>query len=159
MTGNGHQLFGGYAAIAAYPLAVTYGLTGYLLAIGILLGAKAPDYLECRFRSGRRIIPHRTVTHYVPLWVVLLAFSLGGTGLGPAQGVFTLGPVPSEILAGYAIGGLVHLLLDIPNPMGIPILLPHKRISLNLWRSGQAEWLLHLAAVPALAVHLYFQYL
>ena len=40
---------------------------------------------------------------------------------------------------GFGIGGLLHLLVDLPNPMGIPILTPTRRFSLKLWKSGKFE--------------------
>ena len=42
-------------------------------------------------------------------------------------------------IIGFSLGGLLHLLVDIPNPMGIPILTPYNRFSLKLWKSGKFE--------------------
>ena len=44
-----------------------------------------------------------------------------------------------SVLIGFSLGGLLHLLTDIPNPMGIPILTPTRRFSFKLWKSGKYE--------------------
>lgn len=80
--------------------------------------------------------------------------------MGPAvlANLPALPALPSELLLGFALSGLGHLVLDSPNPMGIPLLLPHKRISLNLWRSGEMEWLIHLASLAAIAYYYLFHF-
>lgn len=53
---------------------------------------------------------------------------------------------------GAGIGALAHIVGDAPNPMGIPWLLPHKRMRIGkkgLWRSGQHEFLIILAFAGA----------
>lgn len=94
-------------------------------------GARAPDWMEVG------VIGHRTVTHWWPLWL--------GFGVG-ALYLLELNDLPSllagSFLAGFSVAGFVHLLLDLPNPMGIPLLTPRSRVSLNLWQSGQYEWLI-----------------
>lgn len=49
------------------------------------------------------------------------------------------------------VGGISHLLVDLPNPSGIPVLTPFHRMSLNCWESGDREWRLVLAALLAVA--------
>jgi hypothetical protein len=136
-------------------MAYSSGFAGYLIALGVLMGARAPDYLEFQKSGGGTLIPHRTITHYAPLWAVTLLYALGGLGIGPMTGIDILpNVVISEILCGFAIGGISHLLTDLPNPMGIPLWHPRKRWSLNWWRSGEREWLVHIVGIVSVALFL-----
>lgn len=156
MTGRGHQRFGIYGALFFFPIAMDFGLNAAFISLGIMLGAKAPDYLEIRTKNGT-MIKHRTITHYLPLWISLLLCTAGSLSIGPLDFLTSktnAEPWVWELLLGYSIGGLIHLLLDIPNPMGIPVFTINKRISLNLWRSGEAEWLLDTIAIAGLLFYL-----
>lgn len=161
----GHHATGVGAAMIAY--AVVYGCKldyGWFAAIAAYSGSSAPDWLEIPnvkkgwFGGVKRdgngdmirtsVIPHRTITHWLPAWIAFFVMSLihihdnflWGTGFG------------------FALGGLVHLLVDIPNPMGIPIFSPFHRYKLEAkfgrkkvgqqfgwWKSG--EWDVALALV------------
>lgn len=133
MTNTGHRVTG---LISAIVLSAVMSSNQLFAAFFCILGGTAPDWLEIARtdkETGVRssIIPHRTITHWLPLWILLLAVSIWFMpGFFAAAGV------------GFAVGGLTHLLFDIPNPMGIPVLNPRKNTSLNLWRSGTNEWLL-----------------
>lgn len=133
MTNTGHRVTGLISAIVLSAAMSNHQLPAVFFC---LIGGTAPDWLEIARtdkETGVRtsIIPHRTITHWLPLWLILLAVSIWNMpGFFAAAGV------------GFAVGGLTHLLFDIPNPMGIPVLNPNKNISLNLWRSGKNEWLL-----------------
>jgi len=66
-----------------------------------------------------------------------------------------------SFLLGFSFGGLLHLLTDLPNPMGIPIIAPNVRFSLKLWKSGRYEpaitfffLLLVLIYVGVLKIHI-----
>ena len=48
MTGNGHVLSGFALSLATYTFTNDINGIGYIAAIGTILGAKAPDYLEIR---------------------------------------------------------------------------------------------------------------
>ena len=52
-----------------------------------------------------------------------------------------LDPYFAATLIGVCVGALAHILADAPNPMGVPMLWPHKRVSIfgGLWRSGEFE--------------------
>lgn len=132
MTEDGHRLTGIGAALLGAALAHAaggYAVPAILLA---LPGATAPDWLEWprRTAGGSRtsVIPHRTLTHWVPLWLIAAGF-----GWAMAEN-----PVASGLL-GFAVGGLTHLAVDLPNPMGIPLWTPWRRVSLRLWVSGSHE--------------------
>jgi hypothetical protein len=137
-----HHATGWAAGIMAASLVAKAGAGGpYHLwsalsfAMG-LAGGTAPDWLEVAWwsRSRRLWITHRTWTHWGLAWIALLAASyhwLGGHPLAAA-------------LFGFAAGGLVHLLADWPNPLGVPWVAG--RHSLKLWNSGHCDWLIVAAA-------------
>lgn len=129
-----HELTGWAAGIAAAAWVLHQGAAGpyHVLALATVitgyLGGTAPDWLELiPWRKGKRWCTHRTITHWVPAWAALLYAS--NLGLGS---YWWCGP-----LFGFAVGGLIHLLIDWPNPLGVPIL--WSRHSLNLWKSGRAD--------------------
>lgn len=142
MTGRGHRLTGIGAGFAAAALARLWGWPLELeLTAGVVAaaGTTIPDWTEIPIiRNGLRvgsIIPHRTITHWGLMWGALLMYAL--MGWGAADYV-------SAILAGAAVGAIFHLIGDAPNPMGVPWLLPHRRMRMGkggrgLWRSGQYE--------------------
>lgn len=148
MTGKGHALVGvgvGLGLAGFFPA----GVPAILAFAGAVSGSTAPDWLELPQRAsfwggqGVRLIPHRTLTHWWPLWVAAI--------LSTVQ--FLHGAFFAPWLIGFAAGGLSHLLVDLPNPMGIPILTPFakSRRSLRWWRSGQNEF-------PIVAVFLFGGY-
>lgn len=47
---------------------------------------------------------------------------------------------------GFAAGGMMHLLADWPNPLGVPWLFVYRRHSLKWWNSGRCDWLIVGAA-------------
>lgn len=103
-------------------------------------GGTAPDWLEIawwRFGRGRHLwVQHRTWTHWGVAWLALLACSYVGM---QHYAWFAM-------LFGFAAGGVMHLLADWPNPMGVPWLLVSRRHSLKLWKSGNCN---ALVTVPA----------
>lgn len=162
MTGKGHFVSGFIFSIFTYKYTYDIGGTALIGAIGTILGATAPDYLEIRKKvynnvNGKQkcvgtktLIEHRTITHWLPLWILLFLFSYLNINKNLENNYllflnnylefsFNYSIYLYSLLLGYSIGGLLHLLVDIPNPMGIPILTPKKRFSLNLWRSGKME--------------------
>lgn len=146
MTGRGHFATGVAFAIPTFIIANHFGGNGLLALIMCISGSTAPDWLEIR-RGENTIIPHRTITHFLPLWVFTLfwsLFSISPDTLPFLEGIkffddFILDNIYASLLFGFSIGALLHLLFDLPNPMGIPLLLPWKRFSLNLWYSGEKE--------------------
>ena len=91
------------------------GATTALLAPALvpvaLLGSTAPDWLEGVLARVGRKVKHRTVTHYVLGWALLLAFSLSLWDF-------------HHLLAAFAWGGLTHVLADALTVMGVPFA-PH----------------------------------
>lgn len=139
MTGSGHRWTGIGAAFFAAALAKITGMPELVAGAVAAASTTVPDWIEFPYyRKGvlaGRLISHRTITHWPPLWVLLgfWACSLGG--------------LEGAMMLGVAVGALVHILGDAPNPMGIPWLVPHQRIRFGKkgwWRSGQKELLIAL---------------
>ncbi|MFT5645193.1 MAG: membrane-bound metal-dependent hydrolase YbcI (DUF457 family) [Janthinobacterium sp.] len=114
-----------------------------------IFGGTAPDWLEVAWWSPRRRlwITHRTWTHWGVAWIALLAYSY-----------LALGQIPyAPLLFGFAAGGLMHLLADWPNPLGVPWIIG--RHSLKLWKSGRCDFFVITAAWSAALIvtdHVFF---
>ena len=93
-------------------------------------GTTAPDWLEIPI-GNKRLIRHRTITHWLVLWVALLAAALWHAQAAPLAGM---------ALAGFAFGGLTHWLGDFGTPMGVPVLNPARRRSMDIWATGRGEF-------------------
>ena len=137
MTGRGHRWTGLGAAFAAAAVA-RFGHMGDLAELAAaciaLVSTTIPDWIEIPFyRNGVRagsIIKHRTLTHWPALWLGLIYWGLQDMTLIGAAAI------------GAAVGALVHILGDAPNPMGIPWFIPthrHRFGKKGWWRSGQHE--------------------
>lgn len=115
-------------------------------ACGVLagsLGGTAPDWLELPYGENRRLITHRTWTHWVPLWVLAFLTARAHWHELPMAGIPAMA---------FIWGALSHLLMDWPNPRGIPWLSPSRRHSLKWWSSGRYDFrLCVLAWVVAVA--------
>jgi hypothetical protein len=95
-------------------------------------GSTAPDWLEVAWWSRKRRlwITHRTATHWGIGWIALLAGAHHWLGHHPL----------AAPLFGFACGGVMHLLADWPNPLGVPWIAG--RHSLNWWNSGRCDLLI-----------------
>jgi hypothetical protein len=111
-----------------------------LVALGMLVGARAPDRLEMprfdrRTQTRRSLIPHRTLTHWPVLWV-------GLTGLSwwlwsQPQGLLIY--AVTSVGLGFCASAWLHLAMDIMTPTGIPLRSPFgSRTSLNFYRTSMA---------------------
>lgn len=113
------------------------------------LGGTAPDWMEVAWwaRTHKLWITHRTWTHWGLAWIALLAY--------------TYLQLPHHLWApplfGFAAGGIMHLLADWPNPLGVPWIF--RRHSLRWWKSGRHDLIViacaWLAAV-IVADHVFF---
>jgi membrane-bound metal-dependent hydrolase YbcI (DUF457 family) len=115
-----------------------------LVALGMLLGARGPDRLEVpsfnrRTQTRRSVIPHRTLTHWPPLWVAMTAICLLTL---VSTHDFLLYEITS-VGFGFCAAGWLHLAMDIMTPSGIPLVMPFgSRFSFNLYKTSQpGEWL------------------
>ena len=153
-----HHATGWPAGIVAAALVAHHGAGGpfYLfawlaLAAGIA-GGTAPDWMEVAWWSKRRRlwITHRTITHWGVAWVGALVWSYRALSSDPHDFWW-------PIAFGFACGGVMHLLADWPNPLGVPWILG--RHSLNWWNSGRCDLIIvTLAWLAAFFVgdHLWF---
>jgi membrane-bound metal-dependent hydrolase YbcI (DUF457 family) len=116
------------------------------------IGGTAPDWLEisrAKLSSDgvhyerRSVIPHRTITHWWPLWVfplIYISWSIFGTIKTIGNVHYNLSIAVTLLALGFFVGGITHLLMDVPNPMGIPLKCPlgKCRYSLRWWKSGNS---------------------
>lgn len=126
------------------PAAIT------LIGLGMVLGARAPDRLEVpRFDRRTKIryslIPHRTLTHWPPFWIVLTAFCVWFGVNGQDSLLSSMACVG----VGFCAAAWLHLAMDILTPTGIPLITPFgRRASFNLYKTASAgEWLCILVFV------------
>jgi len=104
-----------HMAIAASTTAV---VAPALVPVAIL-GSTAPDWLEWVLKAMGRRVKHRTITHIVVYWIAGMLF---GLFLWDWHGV----------IAGFAYGGLTHVLADSLTIAGVP-LLPTSERRFNLF--------------------------
>lgn len=115
-------------------------------------GANAPDTLEISsydkntgFRKS--VIRHRTYTHWFLGWVLLFIGSIAGYTYYSHYMVF---------LMGFALGGILHLITDLPNMSGIPIWHPKRRRKcLKWWKSGEHEGKISFVLLLMVIIFLY----
>lgn len=160
MSTPGHRWIGiAFGLITAY-ISLLYGgngVTVFVTGLAAFWGSTAPDWMEIAKAVRRRrhlfglfakdtwdrqsVIPHRTITHWMLLWIGVFVYA-----------AWTLQENPQwlhGILFGFSFGCLGHLICDIPNPTGVPLLTPfaRSRRSLRMWKSGdRREWSLVLVA-------------
>ena len=162
MTGKGHFSTGLAFSVSAFLFSKDVGAISWLSSIFCIFGVNAPDYLEIR-KKEKTVIPHRTITHWIPLWICLFLyslFSINSTYFDFFSYIHfeKLDTVVASALLGFSIGGLLHLLFDLPNPMGVPLLTPWHRVSLNLWKSGNREHLIIISVILFSLFYFIFHY-
>lgn len=130
-----HAMTGLLAGVALAFYAKTSLPVGASIVLGVLMGSSAPDWMEIArwekkcylFRQDEHIrksvIPHRTITHTLSIWVLLCAFASYWL-LTTSYSVF------NYCVVGFLVSVLTHLLLDFRTPMGIPLLPFGKRYRL-----------------------------
>lgn len=101
------------------------------VVLGSFIGARAPDWLESAVYNKKRrwklrLLPHRSLTHWPWPWLLLCGFA-----------ALALPWWGQALLLGFALAGLLHLMLDFFTPMGIPFGNPFgKRLGLGWVRTG-----------------------
>lgn len=139
MTGSGHHATG--LITGSIAVALCTKLYGYPMALSLAAvpfawwGGVFPDSGELFL--GIRWVRHRTITHWLPLWVGLAIL----VALYPVSSAL-LSQLIHVCVVGFILGALTHLLFDWPNPRGIPVLTPWRHHSLSLWNSGRREVLI-----------------
>ena len=102
-------------------------------------GGTAPDWLEIahaeysqKYQRWMRqsVIPHRTITHWWPLWVLAASLPF----------LIRMPVLLNMATMGFVAGAWMHLLMDLPNPTGIPMATPRarSRFGFGWWKSGNA---------------------
>jgi membrane-bound metal-dependent hydrolase YbcI (DUF457 family) len=155
MTKTGHTLTAGALSVALGSM-ISGGYIDYfsidnidhiyiigILVSGIMFGASAPDWMEMVKHVGNKrisLIPHRTLTHWPPLW------------LGLAFYLYWYHPLPwyGQLFAtGFIISSLLHIMMDAFSKSGIPILLPFAsfRWRIPLYTTGKFSETLMATAV------------
>ncbi len=117
---------------------------------GAMFGARVPDWSEvAKWVDGKRysLIPHRGPTHWPGTWIIGLVLSM----------MYLESPY-KEPMIGFFAAAILHLILDIMTPSGIPLLHPFsKNVSTTVYRSGSILpeagltilcWTLALASIP-----------
>lgn len=135
VNGSGHSVSAIGTGGILYASSTVFGFSPWMPLVGILMGVKAPDYLELPISHTIRLIPHRTITHWLSLWILLLAFSLHGMIFGNQ-----LTYLANSFFMGYALGGLTHCFCDAGTRMGIPVINPFRRRSFYLLRNPFTQW-------------------
>lgn len=130
-----HHATGWAAGVIAAALVEQANAGGPYHALSMLafatgaLGGTAPDWLEVAWwaKRHRLWITHRTWTHWGIAWIAMLVYS------------YMILPLHwwAPPLFGFAAGGIMHLLADWPNPMGVPWIVG--RHSLKWWKSGRYD--------------------
>ncbi|WP_116135488.1 metal-dependent hydrolase [Trinickia diaoshuihuensis] len=135
---SAHHATGWAAGLIAAALVAQVGAAGpwhlgsVAAFVAAVAGGTAPDWMEVAWWSrGRRLwITHRTATHWGLGWIAALVFAYGSLHHSK--------PYTAAVF-GFACGGVMHLLADWPNPLGVPWI--WKRHSLNWWKSGRCDLL------------------
>lgn len=106
-------------------LSIVYAITGGGVAsLSAMAGSVLPDVLEMR-----GMVPHRTVTHYLPFWLVpcLIMFYVS----------LTADSLLVYVVAFLLSGASFHIIEDALSSGGIPIIHPFgQRIGLGLYKTG-----------------------
>jgi inner membrane protein len=114
MSKSGHLLTAAALAYAVYERSASP-----TLAFGTLLGSSFPDvgeFVQFRGRWRTSLIPHRTLTHWIPLYVLII-FALPIVAPGTP---WWLG----NLIKGVCFGSILYIALDMFSPAGIPLLHP-----------------------------------
>lgn len=158
MNGRGHRLTAitfGATIVSAYVAGVVninYPGNPIMIAAifmaGIIAGSSAPDWLELPIKSKgnivARIIPHRTITHWFPIWILL------GWWIEQQKFIWQI-----EVAAfGFVSSALLHILMDLLSKAGVPILLPfaRNRKKLSLYSTGKFSEFLAVLTVMSFFV-------
>ena len=146
MSKNGHTLsavaVGGYIALAI-PHAALFGLV-------TALAGRIPDTIEGLTGFGpdgerRSLIPHRTLSHSPWTWIALLVVGLLLPKIPTPLGAVSIG----QVLAGVGAGAVLHLMLDLFSPTGIPLGNPFgTRTSFGPYLSGGRHPYLYRTSTP-----------
>lgn len=160
MTGKTHMICGTCTMLAItathFSGLIIHDCT-YLPAVGLLSvasGSYMPDIDIPRSKMGRKVrwlaqfLKHRGITH-----TFLIPSILAALMLSTAAGAI---PVMPELILGFNIGWIAHILADMCNYKGVPVFWPvcrqhihvasfktgtwHEKLFIALWIGGHLLW-------------------
>lgn len=128
-----------------------------LAVFAAFLGAVLPDMADqslSRLAPGKRMRQkmfnriHRGNSHWFGWWLLFFMLPLA----------FALPEFAREILAGFALGGLSHVMLDMFTPRGVPLLPvgPARNLAIPVCSTGKPGEYVILALLIAAGVFLLF---
>jgi membrane-bound metal-dependent hydrolase YbcI (DUF457 family) len=97
------------------------------LCAGALLGSSAPDWLEFSYNRTKiegRLIPHRTLTHYLPIWLGLIYWIWVAQPISIWQA--------EVVTLSFLASGVLHILVDACSVSGVPLLTPFGKHKLRV---------------------------
>lgn len=158
MNGRGHRLTAiafGLSICSAYAsgtIELDYPAEPLIvLAVfmaGIIAGSSAPDWLELpiiiKGNTVGRIIPHRTITHWFPIWMAL------GWWIWNQEFAWQV-----EVGAlGFIASALLHILMDGLSKSGVPLFLPFAsyRKKISLYSTGKLSEFFAVVTVMSLFI-------
>ena len=143
MSKTGHILTGLALAAVAYHCAPKAPAIAGAAIVGALLPDAAEGVVGWWGEARMSIIPHRTLTHWLYLYVAVIFAA------------HRFAPMTQEILIGLCAGALLHIALDAFSPMGIPLGSPFgERTSIgggSLYHTGTLSELPLLLGVALIA--------
>lgn len=162
MTGKTHAVCGAVTMLAIVSLkasGIEIGENVYMPAVGlftVVAGSYAPDIdipqstLGKKFKLISKHLTHRGFTHtlIVPLLLFFLMSYTAGSGI----------PIIPELLLGFEVGYVAHIIADAFNKKGVPLFWPltsshihiasvltgswEEKVFLLLWIGGHVAWVL-----------------
>lgn len=160
MYAKGHKITGlnlgvGWTVAVAANYQVSL-LLAVLAGICAYVGSNAPDRMEMRWwdkEAGqmKSVIPHRTITHWFAMWLVLGFYLLEEFHDAPQTGaLFLLG-------ASFCFGCLLHVVLDMPNKKPIPLFLPKPSFCLGWWGSSERQYTICFITTILMGVYIWWE--
>lgn len=152
MSPTGHKFTAAALGVALATPLLAQGevMESALCLAGAMFGARVPDWSEmARWIDGKRysLIPHRGPTHWPGTWLAGLILSI----------MFLPSPI-KEPAIGFFAAAILHLIMDIMTPSGIPLLHPFaKNRAFRVYKSGSllpetgltvACWVIAIATLP-----------
>lgn len=125
-----------FSPAVLYPLWQQTPLLSGIACAALIIGSNAPDWLEFN------IIPHRTITHVLAIWLSVAAYgllSLNYDQLLHLMGFTATSGGIGAFLWGIGCGGVTHWIGDVLNQRPVPIVTVFDKISLRLFNSGEHQ--------------------
>ncbi|MCG6387548.1 hypothetical protein K6U51_12705 [Vibrio fluvialis] len=125
-----------FSPVTLTPLWPDAPILSAIACAGLIVGSNAPDWLEFG------IIPHRTITHILLIWLSVALYgllSLSGSSMLDAIEVQATSKEIGAFLWGLGGGAISHWLGDVMNMRAVPIVTPFDKIALRMFNSGEHQ--------------------